>query len=143
MTINPPELGVSVLVRHEGKVLLIKRGRPPFEGLWALPGGHVEAGETLREAAIREVFEETGIAVDGLTQIDFAEIATAAGATGTGRKFMLVVFAGKYKGGNLAAADDAADARWVAGAALEALPITKETERVLASHGDKGAGRRG
>jgi 8-oxo-dGTP diphosphatase len=50
-------------------VLLIKRGWPPYEGTWALPGGHVDADETFRHAAIRELREETGVVVQALSQV--------------------------------------------------------------------------
>lgn len=55
-----PKLGVSASVWRDGKVLLVQRAKPPM-GIWAFPGGHVEAGETLAEAAARELAEETGM----------------------------------------------------------------------------------
>jgi 8-oxo-dGTP diphosphatase len=56
---------VGAIVFHAGKVLLVKRGRPPAKGQWAIPGGTVNLGESLQEAAQREILEETGIAVEG------------------------------------------------------------------------------
>jgi 8-oxo-dGTP diphosphatase len=56
-----PTIGVSVCVVQAGRVLLTQRARPPFENLWSLPGGHVKRGESLRDAAVRELKEETGI----------------------------------------------------------------------------------
>lgn len=58
-----PKLGVSASVWRDGKVLLVERAKPPA-GIWAFPGGHVEAGETLVEAAARELFEETGMTAE-------------------------------------------------------------------------------
>lgn len=58
-----PKLGVSASVWRDGKVLLVERAKPPA-GIWAFPGGHVEAGETLAEAAARELFEETGMTAE-------------------------------------------------------------------------------
>jgi len=139
MTINRPILGVSTLVRHEGRVLLVKRARPPLQGYWSLPGGQVEGGETLAEAAAREVREETGITVDRLKQIDLAEIVTRDGGGGIASHFVLVVFAARYLSGTATAGDDAAEARWLAPAEFARLQMTEEARRVMASHTDNGS----
>lgn len=64
-----PRLAVDIIITHEDKVLLIKRRNPPFAGMWALPGGMVEYGETVEDAAKREALEETGIKVSNLTLV--------------------------------------------------------------------------
>lgn len=58
-----PKVGVGAVVIHDGRVLLIRRGKEPLRGRWVIPGGTVEAGETLQEALVREVWEETGLTV--------------------------------------------------------------------------------
>ena len=58
-----PRVGVGAVVIHEGRVVLIRRGKDPLRGRWVIPGGTVEAGETLHEALVREVQEETGLTV--------------------------------------------------------------------------------
>ena len=58
-----PEVGVGAIAVHDGAVLLIRRGKGPAAGEWSVPGGHVELGETLHEAIVREVLEETGLEV--------------------------------------------------------------------------------
>ncbi len=58
-----PTVGVGAVVVHEGKVLLIRRGKQPLQGRWVVPGGTVEAGETLEAAVVREIEEETGLVV--------------------------------------------------------------------------------
>ncbi len=130
-----PLLGVSALVRRDGEVLLVRRGRPPAAGLWSLPGGKVEFGERLEAAAIREIGEETGIAIDRLEQIDMAEIMLRDAAGAVDWHAVLVVFAGRCVAGAVRAGDDAAEARWVGGAELARLDLTEDTRRVIETHG--------
>ena len=68
-----PLLAVSAAVFRDGRVLIAKRGRPPLDGIWSLPGGLVEPGETLAEAAAREVLEETGVEAESLGVADIVE----------------------------------------------------------------------
>ncbi len=63
MTANRPEVCVGAVVVDDDRLLLVRRGRPPHAGYWSVPGGRVEHGETLAEALVREVREETGIDV--------------------------------------------------------------------------------
>lgn len=130
-----PILGVSTLVRHDGRVLLVRRGREPFAGLWSLPGGRVEAGEALTDAAVREVREETGVVVDRLKQIDVVEIITRADDRGVDSHFVLVVFAGAFRSGAPSAGDDAAEARWVSPSELSALLLTDQSRAIIERHG--------
>src|SRR6476646_8960366 len=104
-----PHLGVSVAVWRGGEVLLVKRGRAPFAGLWSFPGGGVELGERLEEAARREVREETGIDVAIVRQIDQAEIIARDENGRIERHYVLIVFAARLVGGELDAGDDAAE----------------------------------
>ena len=130
-----PVVGVSVLVRRDGKVLLVRRGRPPAAGSWSLPGGKVEFGERLEAAAIREIGEETGLAIDELRRIDMAEITGRDAAGAVDWHVVLVVFAGRCAGGTLAAGDDAAEVRWVGPDGLDGLELTEDTRRVIETHG--------
>ena len=130
-----PLLGVSMLVRRNGAVLLVRRGKPPSQGLWSLPGGKVEFGERLEAAAMRELREETGIAVDALERIDMAEIIGRDAAGAANWHAVLVVFAGRYAGGEVRAGDDAAEARWVTRAELAGLALTEDSLRVIDTHG--------
>jgi 8-oxo-dGTP diphosphatase len=128
-----PILGVSVLVRHRSQVLLVRRGRPPLQNMWALPGGKVGLGESLADAATREVMEETGIAVTALRQIHFAEIIDRGSDGAVRTHHVLVVFRGDAEVTPPKAAGDAADARWVDLAEAERLPLTPDTRLILGS----------
>jgi 8-oxo-dGTP diphosphatase len=126
-----PLLGVSTFVRRGESVLLVRRGKPPFRDIWAFPGGLVEFGESLAEAAAREVLEETAIAVAIGEAIDHAEIVLRDEAGAAERHYVLVVFAGTWQAGEPVAGDDAAEARWVAASDLQRFPKTPDTERII------------
>jgi ADP-ribose pyrophosphatase YjhB (NUDIX family) len=110
----------AIVVGDDGRLLLIKRGHEPGAGLWSLPGGRVEPGETDEQAVIREVAEETGLAVRP------GRLAGSLRRPGPGGAvFDIRDYCATVTGGVLAAGDDAADARWVDPAGLAALPLTE------------------
>ena len=126
-----PVLGVSVAVWRDGKVLLIQRGHDPWRGAWSLPGGRVERGETLAEAAARELREETGLVigtprlVETLDAIDRADDGTVRG------HFVIVVFAADATGTPVASSDaDAFD--WFTLDGIDAVTTTPGLKRVVA-----------
>jgi ADP-ribose pyrophosphatase YjhB (NUDIX family) len=103
-----PIPAVGAVIVEQGRLLLIRRGAPPSEGLWAVPGGKVHHGETLHGAVVREVQEETGLA------IDVGEVAWIGDTAGEpDRHFVLIDFYASVVGGSLRAGDDAAEAAWV------------------------------
>jgi ADP-ribose pyrophosphatase YjhB (NUDIX family) len=122
-----------------GSVLLVRRGRPPYAGLWSLPGGKIEAYETPREAAHRELKEETGIEAHVEGVLDTIDVA-AEDDCGKAVHYRLTVFYGRYRGGSLAAGGDAEAAQWFALAEIEGLAMTEGTAALifLASHRLKG-----
>lgn len=126
-----PVLGVSLLLRHNGCILLVRRGRAPLAGLWSLPGGRVEFGETLAAAAARELAEETGVTAGNLRFLDFAEVIDPSGA---GIHYVLLVFAGEYRSGSPLGGDDAAEARWVDLTEFRSLPIADQTRTIIDRH---------
>jgi 8-oxo-dGTP diphosphatase len=128
-----PILGVSVLVRQGNRVLLVKRGAPPRAGDWALPGGKVNFGERLDEAARREVLEETGIAVGALERIDVTETLEHDASGKPRTHHVLVVFRATAEGGAPRAGDDAAEAAWIDPVAARMLPLTADTGRLIAA----------
>ncbi|WP_430646685.1 NUDIX hydrolase [Agromyces sp. GXS1127] len=111
----------AVITDAEGRVLLVRRGAPPQRGRWSVPGGQLEPGETFADGAAREVLEETGLRVDV-----GRELWSLRMPTGDGREFEIRDFAATVLGGALAAADDAADARWFSPAELQRLRVTTQ-----------------
>ncbi len=101
-------VAADILIARDGEVVLIRRGVEPFKGVWCLPGGHVEEGEQVREAAVREAREETGldIKVD-----DILGVYDAPGRDPRG-PVISIVYVASPVGGDLDAATDADDARW-------------------------------
>jgi 8-oxo-dGTP diphosphatase len=111
---------VGAVVRDEkGRLLVIRRGHPPGEGLWSLPGGRVEPGESDAAAIARELREETGLRVESGKLVGVVERPGPDGVI-----FDIYDYAATVVGGALRPGDDAADARWVGAAELRALPTT-------------------
>jgi 8-oxo-dGTP diphosphatase len=111
---------VGALIKDSaGRLLLIRRGHEPGAGLWSLPGGRIEPGESDQQAVVREIAEETGLIVTCGILAGTATFPGLGTDTVVVRDYRAVVV-----GGELAAGDDAADARWVDGAELASLPLT-------------------
>lgn len=111
-------LGASAVIVADDAIVLVQRGHEPMLGRWSVPGGSVEPGETLREAAAREAYEETGLEVTVGEEV--FSLVIPAGE----RSFEVHDFAATVVGGTLRAGDDAADVRWVPFDELERLPLT-------------------
>ncbi|MEP1443467.1 MAG: NUDIX hydrolase [Hyphomicrobiales bacterium] len=117
--INKPILGVSCLLLCHDNTLLIQRGKQPAKGLWSLPGGKVEWGETLEDAARRELLEETFLKIDRLQFGEFVEIIEPT------HHFVISVFVARLNDMTPPiASDDAADAKWYTPKELDILDQT-------------------
>ncbi|HTS96979.1 MAG TPA: NUDIX domain-containing protein [Streptosporangiaceae bacterium] len=120
----------AVINDRDGRLLLIRRGHEPGAGLWSLPGGRIEPGESDQQAVTREVLEETGLTVDCGRLLGAAELPGPAGSVIDVRDYRAAV-----TGGALTAGDDADDARWVTAAELDDLPLTPGLAGYLAAWG--------
>ncbi len=98
---------VGVVCWRGDEVLLIRRGRPPRQGHWSIPGGRIEPGESLHVAALRELHEETGVSAEILGLIEVYEIIEP------GFHYVLIDYAARWTGGEVRAADDADEAVFV------------------------------
>ncbi|MFO7273770.1 MAG: NUDIX hydrolase [Bacillota bacterium] len=119
-----PMPSCHALIRDGDRVLLVQRATPPLQGYWGLPGGRVELGETVQEALLREVREETGLEVAVERYLGYMDAIDRDEAGRVRFHYVVHYFAARPAGGTLAAADDAADVRWVALSELERLPVT-------------------
>jgi ADP-ribose pyrophosphatase YjhB (NUDIX family) len=122
-----PALGVSTLVVRDGAALVVKRAKAAGFGLWSRPGGHVEWGEPLREAARREVEEETGVTCEIVRLLDTIDVIHRNPEGRITVHYAVSVFLGRWIAGTPAAASDASDAKWVRPADLANLPMTPGT----------------
>lgn len=126
-----PLVGVSTLCWNDEKILVIKRGREPYKNYWALPGGLVELGETLSDAALRELAEETGVRARINCHLDTFDSIQRDMNGRIKSHFVLTVFEADYLSGTAEAADDALAARWCDQGEITALKMTPGTQERL------------
>jgi 8-oxo-dGTP diphosphatase len=126
-----PRVAVGAIVFRGGRVLLVKRGHPPSQGLWAIPGGRVELGETLQAAAEREIGEETGLTIRAGDPAYTFDAIVRDDAGRVRFHYVIVDLLADYLGGELRPGDDAREARWVAPQDLVELPVNQTTLDLL------------
>lgn len=126
-----PKAAASFALFRDDSVLLVQRMKP-IAGVWSLPGGHIEPGETAAAAAVRELNEETGLvaAADGL--VDILDVIIRADDGNLRAHYLLAVHFGRWREGEPRAASDAAAARFVAIANLDEYPLTPGAKRLIA-----------
>lgn len=127
-----PQVCVGAIARRDEALLLVLRGREPGRGRWSVPGGRVEAGETLADAVVRELREETGLDAVCGPLVGWVE------RIGTDHHFVILDFEMTGIEGVLVAGDDADDARWVPVSAISELPLVDGLEDFLVEHGVVG-----
>jgi len=126
-----PLVGVGAVIVEDNRVLLIRRGQPPLLGEWSLPGGVLECGETLCEATVREVREETGLVVETGEMLGVYERVIRSDEGRVRYHYVLIDFLCRAVGGDMKAGSDAADVRWVASEELDGLNLPHDTRDVI------------
>ena len=126
-----PVLAASVAVFRDGKVLLATRTKPPADQLWSLPGGKVEAGETLEEAGLRELEEEVGVRARIVGFNRHVEIFGRDGAGAITHHFVVASFVGEWLSGEPQPGPEAGAVMWADPLKLGGLPTTRELADVL------------
>lgn len=132
-----PSLGVLAVVIHEGRLLLARRTNEPDAGCWGFPGGYVERGETLAEAAVRELHEETGVLSEARDVIDMIEDIDTDEAGHVAHHFVLLALRCEWISGEPKAGSDVNAVRWTVEADLEDedLFVCKGLHRIAAMAG--------
>lgn len=129
---SAPMVGVGVITfNHENKVLLVKRGNEPSQGLWSLPGGLVELGERVREAGIREVKEECNIDIEPQDVVSVVDLILEDAEGKVKYHYILIDYLAKYLGGELKPQSDVSDAGWFSRLEIAELNIPEVTRGVL------------
>lgn len=123
---------VGIVCFRGEDVLLIQRGRPPRQGEWSIPGGKIEFGERAKDAALRELMEETGVQAELLGIVDVIDGFFEGDAnTESKRHYLLCDYAARWVNGGPIAGDDAADAKFVSPDTLADIPMWSETRRII------------
>ena len=128
-----PVPAVGIVCIRGDEVLLIRRGKPPREGEWSLPGGRIEPGERAVDAALRELREETGVEADIVGLIDVVDGVFPE----AGLHYVLIDYVAIWRSGEPVAGDDAADARFVGRGEIDVMIDWSETRRIIAQAFEK------
>jgi 8-oxo-dGTP diphosphatase len=134
-----PLVGVGAIIIEDARVVLVKRAHPPLQAEWSIPGGVLEVGELVREAAIREAHEETGLTVEPGELLGVYDRVLRDAEQRVQYHYVLVDFLCRRVAGDIAAASDAAEVRWFTREELPALKLAEDTLDVIS----KGFARRG
>lgn len=126
-----PRCGASAAIFRGDQVLLVERGKGAMRGLWSLPGGHVEPGETAEAAAKREVAEETGVVAGILGLVDVHDVILDGADGSLAAHYMIAVYFGRHVAGEPIAAGDAARARYFALSELQHLSLTPRAAELI------------
>jgi 8-oxo-dGTP diphosphatase len=128
---DAPLVGVGAIIIEEDRVLLVKRGHPPLAGEWSIPGGVLEVGETLREAAVREALEETGLTVETLELLGVYERLLRDADERTLYHYVLIDFLCRRASGEPKASGDAEEVEWFTLAEAADLALVPDTLDVI------------
>jgi 8-oxo-dGTP diphosphatase len=126
-----PLVGVGAVIIEDTRVLLVKRAHPPLQAQWSIPGGVLEVGELVREAAIREAREETGLIVEPADLLGVYDRVLRNPERRVQYHYVLIDFLCRRVGGELQAASDAAEVRWFTREDLPVLDLAVDTQDVI------------
>jgi 8-oxo-dGTP diphosphatase len=126
-----PLVGVGAIIIEGERVVLVKRAHPPIQGQWSIPGGVLEVGEMVREAAIREAREETGLIVEPGELLGVYDRILHDAEKRVQYHYVLIDFLCRRLGGELSTASDAAEVRWFTREELPALNLAEDTQDVI------------
>ena len=126
-----PLLGVGAIIVYDNRLLLVRRANPPLQGEWSVPGGLVEAGETIKEAVIREVREETGLDVEPVKLVEVFERILRDKDACVQYHFVLIDYLCRVISGDAMASSDVTDLIWATVDELESYSVAEETRRVI------------
>ncbi len=128
---DAPRVAVGAVVVKDGEVLLVKRRDPPNAGQWAIPGGSVRLGESLQQAAERELYEETGLRVRAGAPVYIFDVIDRDSTGRTRYHYVITDLLAEYLGGEPSPRDDAVEARWLSPQELDDLPVNATTLDLL------------
>ena len=128
-----PFLAASAVVVRDGEFLAVRRARPPMQDLFTLPGGVVESGESLAEAACREVREETGLIIEAVALAGYREVITRDDAGRVQRHFVILTFAARWVAGEPRLNEELLEARWMRPGGLPQLSTTEGLAEIVAA----------
>lgn len=126
-----PLIGVGAIIIENDKVVLVKRAHPPIQGQWSIPGGVLEVGEMIREAAVREAREETGLIVEPGELLGVFDRILHDADNRVQYHYVLIDFLCRRTGGELQAASDAAEVQWFSREELPNLKLAEDTLDVI------------
>jgi ADP-ribose pyrophosphatase YjhB (NUDIX family) len=127
-----PILAVSAAVFRDGKVLIVRRARPPASGVYTLPGGGVEIGETLVEAVTREVREETALTIKPVALAGYREVIARDSDGRIERHFVILPFAARWVAGEPVLNHELSDAMWTNPSEIAGLNTTAGLAEIIA-----------
>jgi 8-oxo-dGTP diphosphatase len=128
-----PYLAVSAAIFRDDRVLIVRRARAPAQGLYTLPGGVVEIGESLRAAVIREVREETTLTIEPVALVGEREVIVQDANGKVERHFVILAFAARWIAGEVLLNEELAEAQWMQPSDLESLPTTEGLAGIIAA----------
>lgn len=136
-----PRAAASAAIFRNREVLLVERAKGASAGLWSLPGGHIEPGETAAAAALRELAEETGVAAELLGLADVRDVIRRDKSGSVVAHYVIAVYYGIWREGEPVAGSDSRAARFVPLAELERYPLTEGVVRVITAAAERIASR--